>query len=547
MPRNGLQTSHAATIEITDFQSTYVPGDTILGHVVTQQAFAQGPNADQALVRLKLFGRAKTKITDKSGKFTVTYRGRAVLFEEQQCIFRGAVIAGARIPFAITIPDTPQPGFETRGDSWDKDKSDNQEHIPHSNVYLPAQKYLSTTQEDVTKHKLPSVFYFKNKSSWTGSVFEGFVEYALEATLICPKADNVVTVFPLLVRAQSTEKHIQAEDYKFYVKDSLNMIRSDRLLPENAERKMSLLEKSRKIFAPSKTPKYSYTAKLVYPQVIQLEHPDPIPFKIYIVPIFNEAQTTICTDGDIRSLPPVEFISMKLELIACTRLRCEGSFPGTYHGEDRNVTHEIPFRGSFQPFTFKVPTVVRGNLGPVDQTFLELGKAPHHQNVPITSKVSPYIEPGALNPIDDDSVVPDGPIEYTRFQVHNEGKYFLGTPFDLGSHLDLRLSRKGSSTLGTDEVPFEEPIWPSFATYNIVHAYKLAWSINLSCVGEEKTVTDRADITILPPSEQQEAKKKEALGQEGMQKTYDDIMIALDNVSTGLEMGLELLQAIIGA
>ncbi|KAK6068608.1 hypothetical protein SCUP234_04744 [Seiridium cupressi] len=544
MPRYGIKKSNAACIEITDFQSTYLPGDIVLGHVVTAKAFAPGPNADQTWVKLQLFGRAKTKIVDKSGQFTVIYRGRAVMFQEEQCVFRGAVSEGARIPFVVTIPESSTPGFEQRGDSWDKDRDDKTEHMPDDRVFRPKQTFLSNTQEDVARHALPSVYYFRDTSAWSGTTFEAFVEYVLEATLICPGAKNVTTTFPLFIRAKPTEKPLEGNEYQFYVKDDSRAIYSDRLLPENSERRMTFKEKSRRFFSPSKTPRYTFTVKVVYPQAIQLEHPSPLPFKIYIKPMWEANKTTICPDGDVRRLPPVHFVSMELKLISTTRLRCEGSIPGYPHSEDRETTYDVPFKYPFESFTFKVPIVTRGNLKPNGST---QGGAvdvlsEEHTMVPATG--SPYIEPGALRPVHDSTTVPDGLVEYTRFYADEEGEYFLGAPFDLGARLDIRLSQRGSSTQGNFEFPFEKPLWPSFATYNIVQGYQLAWKINLSCAGESHTVSGRKDIMIFSPSEEEEIRKKRELGQEGMQKNYDDLAQGLGVVSGAFELGLDVLQAI---
>jgi hypothetical protein len=542
MPRSGILVSDDASIELVDFQSTYLPEDVILGHVVTKKAFAPGINADKSLVKLRLFGRTKSKIVDKSGNVTSIYRGRAALFEEIQCIFRGAVTAGAKIPFSVTVPRTPQPGFEKRGDSWDEDKDGRQTHPLPVTGLQTTRRYLSTTQEDVTKHKLPGVFYFRDKSAWTGSVYEAFVEYFLEAILTCPNVKDVKAVFPLLIRQQSTEKPLEDLQHSFNMKSSFQIVRSERLLPDARDRKMTFREKSRRIFTPSKTPSYSYTVKVVYPTVIQLEHPEPIPLKIYIVPLLKQL-TAINPDGDLRRLPPVDFMSMELKLISNIRLRC----PGTLyeHSGDRETAHHIPFQGPTEAFTFTVPAVIRGNLKPPMQQSGDFDKISNKQHSAPPLDGSPYLEEGALRPAVEDAASLEGPIEYTRFQAHEQGEYFLGAPFDLGAHLDIRLSQKGSSTLGHAEVPFEKRIWPSFATYNIVQAYRLAWSIKLSCAGEGHTVGGSADVTVLSPSEEQEARKKRELGQDGMKKNYDDLVSGLDMALGFVEIASDILQAMV--
>ncbi|KAH6646042.1 hypothetical protein BKA67DRAFT_583041 [Truncatella angustata] len=546
MPRHGIKNSNAASIEITDFQSTYLPGSVVLGHVVTKLSFAEVSKADQTSVNLKLFGRAKTKIVDKSGQVTVIYRGRAGFAEEQECIFRGPVTAGARIPFAITVPQAAQPGFEKRGDSWDRDRSDNWGIMPGSQSSQAIRRYyLCNTQDDVTKQTLPGVFYFRDKSQWSGNIYEAFIEYVLEATMTCPGTKDVVATFPLLIRTPSTQKPLAEADHEFIVRDSFKTIRSERLIAQNSDKKLTLRDRSKMFFKLSKVPRYSYKVKIIFPQVIQLEHPDPLSLKIYVVPILDQVQTTVCPDGDVRRLPAVEFVSLELDLVSLTRLRCEGSLPGRPHGKDREETLSVPFRYSFEPFTFKVPVIIRGNLNP--QESAGIGYRNDYRDGDLDAVLgSPYIDPGALRPLEDGTPVPQGPIPYTSFHADDAGAYFLGSPFDLGSHLDIRLSQFASSTMGHTRVPFGKPVWPSFTTYNIVRAYELSWRVKLTCAGESHTVAGRGNVTVLPPSEEQEVRKKRELGKDGMQRNHDDLMGALELAWTGFETGLDVLQAITG-
>lgn len=518
MPRLTPQQTTAACIEIIDFQSTYVPGDTLLGHVVAKQAFADGPKADQAWIRLRLFGRAKTKISKNSGQSVVTHQGKAVFFEEQQCIFRGAVTADARIPFTITIPETSQAHLEERGDSWDRELADGHNQLLQPKVYLPGQMFLSSTQENVTEHTLPSVYSFNDEAKWSATKFEAYCEYAIEAMLMCPGTSSVTALLPLLVRAKPTQSPISGKDYEPHVMDSPKTTRSERLLPENALRKLTFREQSRRLFNPSKVPRYSYVVKMIYPSVIQLEHPDPLPLKLYLVPLLKDNQTTICPDGDLRRLPPVEFKSIELKLISLTRLRCQGG--QAVVGSDREFEYPLHFNDPSGSFNFTIPTVVRGSLDGIvtpPESFRDL----------INEKMAalPYLEPGALRPVDESTVVPEGPIEYAKFRPNDDGEYFLGAPFNLGSHLDIRVSEFKYSTLG-QQGSFQKPLHASFKTYNIVQSYQLFWSIKLACAGETHTVVDKVDVRILPPSEEEAARMKRALGHEGMRKHYEDLLEA---------------------
>ncbi|KAK6828584.1 hypothetical protein PG987_011925 [Apiospora arundinis] len=196
MPRHAFKGRAGVDIDITDFQSVYVPGDTVLGHVSCSQPFSSKKpmDASRTEVRIRLFGRSKTKVVRESQNSTQIYRGRAVLFDQSHIVSQGAVTGPARFPFAVTIPETPQPGFASRGDDWSREKSElaSQQPVAGSRGDTGADRghrdgvFLSSSQDDVTKHELPSVFYFSSKSGWSGSKFEAYIEYVLEASLVCP-------------------------------------------------------------------------------------------------------------------------------------------------------------------------------------------------------------------------------------------------------------------------------------------------------------------------------------------------------------------------
>ncbi|KAF3026615.1 hypothetical protein E8E14_014401 [Neopestalotiopsis sp. 37M] len=507
MPRFGVQQSGQVSIQIADFQSTYLPGDVIIGHVVAKKAFGQGPRADQTVVKLKLFGRTKSKIV--SGSKETTYRGQAVLVNDEQCIFRGAVSAASKISFAMTIPKTPQPGVAKTGDSWDKSQEDER----GLRIGERDRKFLSNTQEDITKHSLPAVFHFAEEKALTGSSCEAFVEYFLEATLTCPGVSGAKATLPLFIRSQPTEKPIDYNQYSFNAKSFHQITRSERLLPQNRDKKTTFRDRSKRLFTPSKVPSYTYRISVATPPIVQLAHPAPVPFKVHVAPIM-EQNKMICPDGDVRRLPPIELISVELELVALTRVRCPGTLGD--HSRDKETTYRIPIEEPIAHANYNIPVVVRGNL---------MDPENEPQN-PSEIEGSPFLEPGSLHAAVDDAIVPEGLIKYSSFQPHEEGQYFLGTSLDLGDNLDIRLTDTDSSSLGGRPTRFEKPLWPSFATYNIVRAYTLVWKLKVSCVGEIHTAEGRTNVSIVPPSEAQGVGKKQA-GQDAI-KDYESLMAALD-------------------
>ncbi|KAK8127467.1 hypothetical protein PG984_008575 [Apiospora sp. TS-2023a] len=561
MPRYAFKGVAGLNIDITDFQSVYLPGDTLLGHVSCSQAFPppKKKTADKASrteVRIRLFGRAKTKVVREGTNTTQIYRGRAVLFDQSQVVSQGAVVESARFPFAVTIPETSQPGFAARGDDWKREASES--------VLLQRQQqskakdggeggghrqgfYLSSSQDDVTKHELPSVYYSASTSGWSGSKFEAYIEYVLEASLVCPGTESVTAHLPLFIRSHSTAKPIESGDYDFRVREATRLLRTEMLLAENAERKLTFRERQRRFWAPSKTPRYAYTAKVVHPTVVQLEHPDPIPFKLSVAPKLHKELTSICPDGNLSRLPPVEFMSFELSLKSKTRIRTPGSLTN-YHEEERE--HEFPIRfGPFQAnHKFKVPLVVRGNIR--DEPPPDYSASGTSSRLAVTSSESHHQgnKDGqfSIQPVDENTVgAASRPmLDYSHFSPSEEGQYIIGTPFDLGAHLGIRLSQTGSSTLGAAaESPFGRWLYPSFDTYNVSLTYQLEWTIRLSCAGESQDVHGIAAVRVLPPSKEQDAYKKGLLGPGGMQKEYDNLDMAMGLTETALGLAAATLGA----
>lgn len=71
-----------------------------------------------------------------------------------------------------------------------------------------------------------------------------------------------------------------------------------------------------------KTPRFAYTVKVVHPQCIQLGHPDPVPFTIYLLPALEDGKTTLYPDGDLSHLPAVKGVALRMKLESNnTRLR----------------------------------------------------------------------------------------------------------------------------------------------------------------------------------------------------------------------------------
>ncbi|MCJ1384557.1 hypothetical protein MMC17_007674 [Xylographa soralifera] len=322
MRRTGYKSSPAFAIILDHAQPVYFPGDTLKGYVISNVLLNQ--ESSLSTVQLTLSGRAKTKSIVKRNGHPSVDRGRAVYFQQPQ-ILRGD--GHGRWTFSVTIPNASTLGFASRG-----------------NKFKPEMDYLATIdpkskQEiDVTEHPLPSVMYYHKKSTLLGRTVEAFIEYGLLA-----KSGNMTASLPL----------------------------TPRLLPEHAEKPITIGQKLKIAARSSDIPRYTCFTNVVCPTVIQLDHPDPIPLKIYVVPNLDTRRTTIYSGGDLRCLPPIEVVSMKIDLKSKLKIRCEGGLEkpmAQYH------TFGFPFPGEFSPVA--VPVILVAEPRPPVNAYLSSGSPP---------------------------------------------------------------------------------------------------------------------------------------------------------------------------
>ena len=481
MPRTGRRSSPALSIEISDLQPTYSPGDTLNGYVVCEKVPDQQPL--YPAVKLRLFGRAKSKYTVQGNHGTSIDRGRAVLFEERKIVHRGSVCKNGEHAwkFSMTIPKTSAPGFGARGDTFRE-----------GGGYLHTQDPTTKQEIDVSKHALPSIMYYFSTSSMSGKTVEAYIEYALVA-----EAGFAEAYFPLYVRQQSVPSPIT--DFHMRTKSFTHLITNWSLIPEYAEKPMAISRKLKMALKRIKTPRYTYTVNVTYPTIIQLEHPDPIPLRISLIPHRDKGRTTICQDEDADCLPAVQVVSMEVKLKGDVRIRCPGTFWDS--GTQKNDTFDFTFLRLIQPVAI-----------PVLQT---TGSKPS-QSIP-----QPDAAPDTPRALSVTLSAPNG--NEPTPSLTNAVSHPPPTPLDLGTRFSILLGCSASSTLNQRPVSFKRQVYPTFTTYNIAIHYRLAWKIDLAVARETHTVSGEAPVKVLAPSEQQEEKKKRELGNEGMKRNYDDL------------------------
>jgi len=198
------------------------------------------------------------------------------------------------------------------------------------------------------------------------------------------------------------------------------------------------------LFILGKTPKYSYTVNVGFPQVIQLQHPDPILLKIHITPDLDPQKTTICPDNDNSSLPPVYISSVKLKLKADFRIRTKRTFLEQM-GTVKNHTFRFSFPAKIEPVV--IPVIHGTGLNHVTSTPDAFDALPETQS---------FLSHAARR------VLPNTPVSPQR-----------ASPLNLGAHLSILLGCSRASTCSKPAVSFRREVYPTFATYNIVLKYRL--------------------------------------------------------------------------
>jgi hypothetical protein len=211
-----LKSSSKIAIELDSDKATYLPGDTLTGHVrIGNPLKLASKRKDHVQVRFS--GHVYTQCQINHGQTTSYTEGRAVLFDFE-CTQSPS--NENLWPFSVKIPGSPHPGFAARG-----------------NRFKPADRYLHThlnrkTEIDVTTHVLPPTLHrigirtLGYMQTWT------YIEYILVAKSGVGKA-----VYPIQLRKPSILTPIT--DHGLHSLAARKVIRSLRLLPEHADTKLT--------------------------------------------------------------------------------------------------------------------------------------------------------------------------------------------------------------------------------------------------------------------------------------------------------------------
>jgi hypothetical protein len=336
MGRTVRKCGPALSIQLSNSSEIFQPGAIIRGNVIRKAHVVSVAGR----INIKFLGRSKTKIKQRSsGDRKTDYRGCAnffTIYQMRQTIHAGPLHVApngepAIWPFVIAIPEYPNPTAVCSGNS--------QKH-----------NYISVKPEDIAEQPLPGTFYCQ-QPGW-GNDFEGYVEYWLEATIHLEGRSHVdKAILPIKIYAQSTTTAVA--DLALRERSTFCRVSTLRMIPGMEHADIGFKQKVQKLFGSSKVPRYHFQAQIQAPSVIQLEHPDPVPFSIRAIPLPEKISSAI---RDVPQVITVESVEMRIK--SCWEVMCPGNFLSSTHTESGNASTDLGLKSFFPELKRHGPIVV---------------------------------------------------------------------------------------------------------------------------------------------------------------------------------------------
>jgi hypothetical protein len=489
MPRTGIKDKDGISIEMFNLKSAFHPGDVIGGRVVLKSAYETPIH-----VSVELFGRSKTKYIKEESHGKHIYRGRAPLLRV------GAVLEANGDsndgqpswlfslpipPHVLELPKNPRKTspyksggvyYRTAGPGFRQDED----------VEWEEDAIFWSNKDNLTRQAPPSICYFKDEVS-SGKI-ESYVEYALVATAtlstISAKTelpDKWIATFPVLLRNPSTEQPIEnlglrSMGYRFWNKSS-----DLRKFEEGGQEKPSF-GKRLSLKLKSSTPKYCFRVWVYCPRIVQLDHPEFLPLKVWMMPILDPEWTSV----EKERAPSLSLTAAKVDLKCTLRLRFNES--GGF--VEKDLIYPLTGKTALAEAQVLQPIWAKEASQPIPKD-----RGPHANSPPGTK-------------IPSDAVPPEGAC-------------------DLGAYFHIGVHSEGATLQGQNSAReiWAHPLTPTFKTYNISVSYSLKIQLDLKCVGKEYTIQHEQPVTVLGTSEVQMRGREEELGEEGMRRNYDDLAV----------------------
>lgn len=335
------------------FGWTYAPGDTIIGNVV-RKAHLITPHAN---LKLSLWGRTKTKITEQYGQNRYEYTAKWILLDAHwQQLFRGPLhVSGTgekedswTVPFAVDIPTRPS---ESK-----------------LRCHVQPESYLPLDEASVALQMLPGSFANIRDAFYTPA--HGIIEYHLEAILTYGYGGSTVskrTTKAITLCHTSIEPPLTFYDLQRHSKTL--KVCSQRLTPGMHDARLSFGQRTHKFFGSSKVPSFACAVDINVPKKVQMDSPLPIPFTIKITPFPNQI-----SDSIRETTQTIEVHSIKLSLKATTDIRAPG-WTSRHHPHCDSLTRKYDSLSLLDPENSPVVIPVGGksDKGDGSSETLDLG------------------------------------------------------------------------------------------------------------------------------------------------------------------------------
>lgn len=469
MPRAIKRRSPGLEIGLTEKES-FFPGETIIG-TVSRSLHIVDP---EARLTIRFRGSAKVKLEVVRGggqnQSRQIYRRRINFFERDvtQQLYRGPIhipenpAEPLTWPFAITIPP-----------------------LAHQRMFesgAPDTKYLKPT--DAGAYELPATF-----SNGFGSRDEFYVEYVLDATLRDSKGNTIEAVLPITILRSYTPSPIN----EFGIQHHLGQYRqvSTFLLdPAYQGTELSLKQKAKEFFQFSTVPTLIFALEVTYPTLVQLGHPEPIPFH------FRAKLRDRGTSDIVRGTDPALIVTrfrVKLKEFST------GIVPGTFSNHEATSSVKwnlVKWTGSV-PQAYSVSRPPSRQPSPAPSSSRDAVEATRGESSTKKSDASSAekIARSTLEPPPPDYAAESSDWEETpppdadTLIIPWESAML---PLDIGQALGIRIPLKPK--LSTNR------IHPDFKIVSIKTHHMLTWEMHISVAGEECKFEATRKVEILGPS-----------------------------------------------
>lgn len=294
----------------------YAPGDFVRGKVTRLEKLA----SPEATLVIALHGVAFVEIVVGNGRHQRRYWSQFDFFtngqyQPQLILHKGPVHIeeglrdGFNWEFALQIPETT--GLSING--WTHEVSPS---------------YISMAPEDVSQQRLPP--------SHEAFMMNGHIEYFLEAHLhymADGKTKMVDSLLAIPIKAAPWPGGV-LNDFDHKEKVFLVNAKGYSLLPASTE-KLSFKKKTKSLFGSSSVPTLKLQVSVRMPQVIQLNHPNPLPLTIAVAPDLEG------TSPELKDVPfKVKITSIRIVAKEVCSIRASGRLAWRREAMDNQTKHK---------------------------------------------------------------------------------------------------------------------------------------------------------------------------------------------------------------